>query len=75
MVQYSCGSRTNKNSTYFVNDNFPSGYNTIGQCSITIEKVSISASYQNINRNFRKMVFLKGKTIENEDKVDVVIKH
>ncbi len=60
VVQYSCGSRTNKNSTYFVNDNFPSGYNTIGQCSITIEKVSISASCQNINRNIRKMVSLKG---------------
>jgi len=40
VLKYSCGSSTNKNSTYFQNENFPSGYNTIGQCSITVEKVN-----------------------------------
>jgi len=40
IVQLSCGSRTSKNSTYFVNDNYPSGYNTIGQCSNTVEKIN-----------------------------------
>ena len=37
--QYNCGSRTNHNSTYFVNNGYPSSFNTIGQCSTTIEKV------------------------------------
>jgi len=40
ILQYACGTSTNKNSTYFVNDNFPSSYNRIGQCSITVEKVN-----------------------------------
>jgi hypothetical protein len=38
--QYNCGSKTNYNSTYFVNNNYPSTFNTIGQCSISVEKVS-----------------------------------
>ena len=37
--QYNCGSRTNHNSTYFVNNGYPSSFNSIGQCSTTIEKV------------------------------------
>ena len=37
--QYNCGSKTNYNSTYFENDNYPQTFNTIGQCSISIEKV------------------------------------
>ena len=39
VLQYNCGSRTNHNSTYFVNNGYPSSFNTIGQCSTTIEKV------------------------------------
>ena len=37
--QYNCGSKTNYNSTYFMNNNYPQTFNTIGQCSISIEKV------------------------------------
>jgi len=40
VLQYNCGSRTNHNSTYFVNNGYPSSFNTIGQCSTTIEKTS-----------------------------------
>ena len=40
--QYNCGSRTNHNSTYFVNNGYPSSFNSIGQCSTTIEKVLIT---------------------------------
>ena len=39
-IQYNCGSKTNYNSTYFANNNYPSTFNTIGQCSISVEKVS-----------------------------------
>ena len=38
--QYNCGSKTNYNSTYFLNNNYPSTFNTIGQCSISVEKVN-----------------------------------
>lgn len=40
VLQYNCGSRTNHNSTYFVNNGYPSSFNSIGQCSTTIEKTS-----------------------------------
>ena len=40
MLQYNCGSKTNYNSTYFMNDGYPSTFNTIGQCSISVEKVN-----------------------------------
>ena len=56
--QYSCGSRTNKNSTYFVNDNFPSGYNNIGQCSITIEKVAFCFLVLTMLHHHREVCFL-----------------
>ena len=45
--QYNCGSRTNHNSTYFVNNGYPSSFNTIGQCSTTIEKVCSLYFYLN----------------------------
>jgi len=40
VLQYNCGSKTNYNSTYFLNNNYPSTFDTIGQCSISVEKVS-----------------------------------
>ena len=40
LSQYNCGTKTNYNSTYFMNNNYPQTFNTIGQCSISIEKVN-----------------------------------
>ena len=40
VLRQSCGTQTDKNSTYFVNDNFPQTFNTIGQCSITVDKMN-----------------------------------
>ena len=52
--QYNCGSRTNHNSTYFVNNGYPSSFNTIGQCSTTIEKVRSAYFYLNCLNFFFK---------------------
>ena len=48
VLQYNCGSRTNHNSTYFVNNGYPSSFNTIGQCSTTIEKVCSAQFLSNV---------------------------
>ena len=40
VMLHSCGETANVNNTYFVNPMYPSPFNNIGQCMITLEKSS-----------------------------------
>ena len=39
-VQRSCGEISNENCTFFVNSGYPTAYDGVGSCQLTVNKVS-----------------------------------